>query len=107
LGGKTSLDPSFFFSFARISPPIIGFVPKVTKPGPSHPAKSISTSAQYVTLDNKIKCLSLAVFSFGNPTNKTVTGTAYTWGTTNSKPQSLLQVTLICTNQNPKREKKD
>jgi len=33
--------------------------------------KSISTSAQYVTLDNKIKCLSLAVF-FGNPTNKTL-----------------------------------
>ncbi len=42
-------------------------------------AKSISTGAQYVTLDNKIKCLSLAVF-FGNPTNKTVTGTAHTWG---------------------------
>jgi hypothetical protein len=41
--------------------------------------KSISTSAQYVTLDNKIKCLSLALFSFGNPTNKTVTGTAYVW----------------------------
>jgi len=32
---------------------------------------SISTSAQYVTLDNKIKCLSLAVF-FCNPTNETV-----------------------------------
>ncbi len=45
--------------------------------------KSISTSAQYVTLDNKIKCLSLAVF-FGNPTIKL-------WNciyvvTTNSKP---------------------
>jgi hypothetical protein len=38
---------------------------------------SISINAQYVTLDNKIKCLSLAVFVFGNPTNKT--GTAYTW----------------------------
>jgi hypothetical protein len=25
-------------------------------------------------LDNKIKCLSLAVFFFGNPTNKTITG---------------------------------
>jgi hypothetical protein len=25
-------------------------------------------------------------FLFGNPTNKTETGTAYTWGTTNSKP---------------------
>jgi hypothetical protein len=25
-------------------------------------------------------------FSFGNPTNKTKTGIAYTWGTTNSKP---------------------
>ncbi len=40
-------------------------------------AWSISTNAQYVTLDNKIKCLSLAVF-FGNPTNKTVTGIPYT-----------------------------
>ncbi len=38
--------------------------------------KSISLCAQYVTLDSKIKCLSLAGF-FGNPTNKTVTGTAY------------------------------
>jgi hypothetical protein len=42
--------------------------------------------AQYVILDNKIKFVSLDVFFFGNPTNKTVTGTAYTWGTTNSKP---------------------
>ncbi len=41
--------------------------------------QSIFTGAQYVTLDNKIKCLSLAFFS-GNPTNKTVTGTPYTWG---------------------------
>jgi hypothetical protein len=40
---------------------------------------SISTGAQYVTLDNKIKCLSLA-FLFGNPTNKTVTGTGYICG---------------------------
>ncbi len=40
---------------------------------------SISTSAQYVTLDNEIKCLSLPFFFFlGNPTDKTVTGTAYT-----------------------------
>ncbi len=34
----------------------------------------------YVTLDNKIKCLSLAFIFFGNPTNKTVIGTAYSWG---------------------------
>jgi hypothetical protein len=33
--------------------------------------QSISTGAQYVALDNKIKCLSLAVFLLGNPTNKT------------------------------------
>jgi hypothetical protein len=33
----------------------------------------ISTGARYVTLDNKIKYLSLAVFVLGNPTNKTVT----------------------------------
>jgi len=40
---------------------------------------NISTSSQYVTLDNKIKCLSLAFFFlfFGNPTNRTVT--LYTW----------------------------
>jgi hypothetical protein len=25
-------------------------------------------------------------YFFGNPANKTETGTAYTWGTTNSKP---------------------
>jgi len=48
--------------------------------------KSISKGAQYVTLDSKIKCLSLAFGFFGNPTNKTETGTAYTRGTTNSKP---------------------
>ncbi len=38
-----------------------------------------------MTLDSKIKCLSLA-FYFDNPTNNTETGTAYTGGTTNSKP---------------------
>jgi hypothetical protein len=41
--------------------------------------KSIPTDAQYVTLDNKIKCMSLAVVFFCNPTNKSVTGTANTW----------------------------
>jgi hypothetical protein len=51
-------------------------------------SKSISNGAQYVTFDSKIKCLSLGflLFFFGNPTNKTKTGIAYTWGTTNSKP---------------------
>jgi len=48
--------------------------------------KSIFNGAQNVTLDSKIKCLSLAVFFLCSPTNKTETGTAYTWGTTNSKP---------------------
>jgi hypothetical protein len=45
-----------------------------------HPKKEreISTGAQYVTLDNKIKCLSLAVIFLGNLTNKTVF--AYMWG---------------------------
>jgi len=47
--------------------------------------KSISNVAQYVTLDSKIKRLSLAFF-FGNPTNRTESGTVYIWGTTNSKP---------------------
>jgi hypothetical protein len=37
--------------------------------------KSISTGAHYVTLDNKIKCLRLAVF-LGQPHQKTVTGAA-------------------------------
>jgi hypothetical protein len=46
--------------------------------------KSISNGAQYGTLDSKIKCLSLAIFFGGNPTNKTET--ASTWVTTNSKP---------------------
>jgi hypothetical protein len=41
--------------------------------------ESIYTGAQYVNLDNKIKCLSLAFF-FGNPTNKTITETTYMWG---------------------------
>jgi hypothetical protein len=41
--------------------------------------QSISTGTQYVTLDDKIKCLSLAV-RFGNLTNKTVIGTPHTWG---------------------------
>ncbi len=50
-----------------------------TYPVINHYPWSISTSAQYVTLDNKIKCLSLALFFLGNPTNKTVTGTGYTW----------------------------
>jgi hypothetical protein len=39
-----------------------------------------------VTLDNKIKCLSLALFFVGNPTNETVTGAAYVWGILFSKP---------------------
>ncbi len=40
----------------------------------------------YVTLDSKIKCLSLAfLFLATLPINET--GTAYTWGTTNSKPR--------------------
>jgi hypothetical protein len=34
--------------------------------------------AQYLTLDNKIKGLSFAGCFFGNPTNKIVTGIAYT-----------------------------
>jgi hypothetical protein len=42
------------------------------------PCQSISICAQYVTLDNKIKYLSLADFFFGNLSN--VTGTAYMWG---------------------------
>jgi hypothetical protein len=45
--------------------------------------KGICNGAQYVTLDSKIKCLSLAVFFSDNPTK---TGSAFTWGTTNSKP---------------------
>ncbi len=39
----------------------------------------LSTGAQYVTLDNKIKCLIQLFFFLANPANKTVTRTAYTW----------------------------
>ncbi len=41
----------------------------------------LSTSAQYVTLDNKIKCLSLYIYIYiyGKTTNKTVTRTANMW----------------------------
>jgi len=49
-------------------------------------SKSIPNYSKYVTLDSKTKCLSLVVFFFGNPTNKTKTRTTYTWGTTNNKP---------------------
>ncbi len=40
--------------------------------------KCISNGAQYVTLDNKIKCLSLAAFFSATPPI-VVTGTAYMW----------------------------
>jgi hypothetical protein len=45
---------------------------------------SLSTGAQYVTLDNKIKCLSLVVvfFFFGQPHQLEL----YIQGNTNSKP---------------------
>jgi len=45
----------------------------------------------YVTLDSKIKCLSLAfLFLATLPINET--GNAYTWGTTNSKPRGPIIV---------------
>ncbi len=47
---------------------------------PFQSVEHLHTGAQFVTLEYKIKSLSLAVFSFGNPSNKTVTGTANTWG---------------------------
>jgi hypothetical protein len=47
--------------------------------------KSISSSAQYVTLQKYISHPSI-VISFSKPTNKTKTGTANSWETTNSKP---------------------
>jgi hypothetical protein len=50
------------------------------------PPKSIFTGAQYVTLDNKIKMSTFSCLFFGNPTNKSVSGTAYMWGLLNSKP---------------------
>jgi hypothetical protein len=56
----------------RVKPQDQGFTEK-RDPEP----KSMSTGAQYVILDNTIKCLSLALF-FGNLTNKTLTGTALT-----------------------------
>jgi hypothetical protein len=46
---------------------------------------SISTGVQYVTLDNKIKCLSLAVFLLATPSKNYNRNCIYV-GTTNSKP---------------------
>jgi hypothetical protein len=51
---------------------------------------SISTSAQYVTLYNQIKCLSLAVFNLATPP---VNWNSIYVGTTNSK--SLGQIIMI------------
>jgi hypothetical protein len=51
---------------------------------------SISTSAQYVTLDNQIKCLSLAVFNLATPP---INWNSIYVGTTNSK--SLGQTIMI------------
>jgi hypothetical protein len=47
--------------------------------------KSISTGAQYVTLPNKIKCLSLAFF-FWQPPQYNCNWNCIYVGTTNSKP---------------------
>jgi len=59
--------------------------------------KSISTGAHYVTLDNKIKCLSKADFVFwATPPIKTGTGTANKWELlTNSKPPGPIRNTEL------------
>jgi hypothetical protein len=43
-------------------------------------------------MDSKIKCLNLAVFVLANPTNKTETGTAYTWRTTSKPPGPIIMI---------------
>jgi hypothetical protein len=44
----------------------------------TNPKHDVRASPPMLILDNKIKYVSLVVF-LGNPTNKIVTGTAYTW----------------------------
>jgi len=48
--------------------------------------KSISSGAQYVTLRKIFFTSKFSFVLFGNPTNKTETGVANRWGTTNNKP---------------------
>ncbi len=48
--------------------------------------KSISSSAQYVTLQKYVFTYKFSYVLFCNPTHKTEIGTANRWGTTNSKP---------------------
>jgi hypothetical protein len=63
--------------------------PPVADQYPAHRHKSISTGAQYITLDNKMKCLNVAVF-FWQPHE-------CNWdcifvGTTNSKPPAPISM---------------
>jgi hypothetical protein len=54
----------FFFSHPKVTKTFV--TPRPQKKA-GDDSESISTGAQYVTLDNKIKCLSLAVFVLGTP----------------------------------------
>jgi hypothetical protein len=65
----------------RLKPQDQGFTEK-RDPEP----KSMSTGAEDVILDNKIKCLSLAFCFFCNLTNKNRNWNPTYMGTTNSKP---------------------
>jgi putative component of membrane protein insertase Oxa1/YidC/SpoIIIJ protein YidD len=59
--------------------------------------KSISSSAQYVTLQKYVFTYILVMYSLRilvcNPTHKTEIGTANRWGTTNSKPPGRIIMT--------------
>jgi hypothetical protein len=67
--------------------------------------KSISSSAQYLTLQKHFSHPDLVIYLFPNPTHKTKTGTASRWETTNSNlpgpiklsSQSTAGVKLCCT----------
>ncbi len=71
--------------------------------------KSISSGAQYVTLQRYFSHSSFSYLPFSNPTHKTKTGTANRWESTNTKPPepiiiigqsktgSSSQIIFICT----------
>ncbi len=56
--------------------------------------KSVSSSAQYVTLRKYVFTYKFSYVLFCNPTHKTEIGTANRWGSTNSKPPG--RIVMIC-----------
>ncbi len=91
----TSSMPLFLHRYAAIfvlqwllycpsQPAAVDFI---CKPASISSSTSISSGAQYVTLQ---KIFFRSIGTFLQPTNKTETGPAYKWGTTNSKSLGLI-----------------